>query len=156
MANSLTGNRGAFLDSIAVSELGKQLIALSDNGYNVKVGSTPSHPLLFDSYSDHPRVLNVAMRSTAAGRYQLLARYFDSYKALLGLPDFGPASQDAIAIQQIRERHALPLIDGGDFDAAVTKVNNIWASLPGAKYGQHTNTIEFMRQAYIEAGGILA
>ena len=68
-------NESAFLDMIAWSEIGPALLAVSDNGYNVIVGSTPSNPNLFISYSDHPRKL-VQLRpglvSTAAGRYQLL------------------------------------------------------------------------------------
>src|SRR5271155_5299338 len=105
----LTPNREAFLSTIAWSE-GTSRVAGSDNGYNVLVGGT-----LFTSYADHPRVsvflpkLNIY--STAAGRYQLLERYFDSYKALLDLPDFSPASQDAIALQQIDECEVLPAID---------------------------------------------
>ncbi|MNL38838.1 Phage lysozyme [compost metagenome] len=152
-------NRTAFLDMIAVSELGRALLAKSDNGYNVIVGSTPAAPILFSSYADHPRrliTISPTLKSTAAGRYQLLQRYFDVYKRQLGLKDFSPASQNAIALQQIRERKALPLIDAGKFDAAVARVRNIWASLPGAGYGQHEHDIEHLRAAYVAAGGVLA
>lgn len=152
-------NRKAFLDTIAFSELGAQLIKLSDNGYNVIVGSTPSKPILFSSYADHPRRLvhiTASLASTAAGRYQLLARYFDAYKKLLGLPDFSPASQDAIALQQIREGRALDDVDAGRFDIAVGKVRNIWASLPGAGYGQRENKIDVLRAQFAAAGGRLA
>lgn len=152
-------NRSAFLDMIAASELGRQLLAESDNGYNVIVGSTPGAPILFESYADHPRRLvqiRPGLSSTAAGRYQLLARYFDVYKRLLGLGDFSPASQDAIALQQIRERGALSMVDGGRFDEAVMRVRNIWASLPGAGYGQNEHSIEHLRAAYVAAGGGLA
>ena len=34
--------------------------------------------------------------------------------ARLGLKDFSPKSQDAVALQQIKERGALPMIDRGD------------------------------------------
>lgn len=159
MATSVTGNRGAFLDMIAFSELGAALIAASDRGYNVIVGSTPSKPNLFTSYADHPRVLvnlKPGLSSTAAGRYQLLARYFDVYKRQLGLPDFSPACQDAIALQQIKERRALDDIDAGRISIAVAKVKNIWASLPGAGYGQHENSYEVLAAAYKQAGGMLA
>ena len=33
---------------------------------------------------------------------------------MLGLKDFSPKSQDAVALQQIKERGALPMIDRGD------------------------------------------
>lgn len=146
-----TGNRKAFLSMIAVSEGTSHL---GDNGYNVLVGGT-----LFDSYADHPRrlvILNKAgLKSTAAGRYQLLARYFDAYRKLLKLPDFSPDSQDTIAIQQVRECGALGDVDAGRFDAAVTKCRRIWASFPGAGYGQHENRMETLTAAYLQSGGTM-
>lgn len=155
----MTPNQKAFLDMVAHSEIGSDLLALSDNGYNVIVGSTPKKPILFSSYRDHPRrlvKLNDHLSSTAAGRYQLLARYFDVYKKQLGLRDFSPSAQDAIALQQIRERQALLLIESGYFADAVKKVSNIWASLPGAGYGQHENKLADLEAAYLNAGGKLA
>jgi muramidase (phage lysozyme) len=151
----MSGNRQAFLDMLAWSE-GTSTIPQSDNGYNVLVGSTPEHPLLFKSYADHPRILNRELNSTAAGRYQLLARYFDAYKQLFGLPDFSPASQDAIAIRQISERRALADIDAGNLAAAAFKCGTIWASLPGSPYGQRPNTMNDLQAAYLKAGGTLA
>lgn len=156
----VTANQKAFLDTIAFSELGHALMAASDDGYNVIVGSTPRKPILFDSYADHPRRLidlpKLGIKSTAAGRYQLLARYFDAYKKQLKLKDFSPACQDAIALQQIRERRALEDIEAGRFAEAVRKCKNIWASLPGAGYGQHENSLALLEAAFIAAGGTLA
>ncbi|MCR4307644.1 MAG: glycoside hydrolase family 104 protein, partial [Candidatus Berkelbacteria bacterium] len=100
----MTQNEKAFLDMIAISE-GTSTIKASENGYNVIVGGK-----LFQGYTDHPRKLvklNEKLSSTAAGRYQLLSRYYDAYKKSLRLPDFSPASQDAIALQQIKECRAL-------------------------------------------------
>ncbi len=122
---TLTPNQAAFLDMLAHSE-GTSRIADSDDGYRVLVGGA-----LFDNYADHPRRLievRPGLKSTAAGRYQLLGRYFDHYKALLGLTGFTPAEQDRIAIQQIKEFKALPMIEAGLFDVAVNAVKNIWAS----------------------------
>ena len=156
----MNANLRAFLDMIAVSELGERLLAVSDNGYNVIVGSTPDKPILFSDYKDHPRKLialpKLGIKSTAAGRYQLLARYFDAYKEMLKLKDFSPASQDIVAVQQIKEQRALGDIDAGRFDLAVSKVKNIWASLPGAGYGQHENSIDRLRTAYLKSGGKIA
>ncbi|MCK4121419.1 glycoside hydrolase family 104 protein [Ralstonia pseudosolanacearum] len=152
-------NLAAFLDMIAVSELGRPLLAKSDNGYNVIVGSTAGAPKLFHSYADHPRQIieiRPGLKSTAAGRYQLLARYFDVYKRQLGLQDFSPASQDAIAVQQIRERSALADIQGGRLAAAIAKCKNIWASLPGAGYGQNEHSLAYLQAAYVSAGGFVA
>lgn len=152
----MTANERAFLDMIAASEIGPALLAVSDNGYNVLVGSTAAHPLFFDSYADHPNVLNKTMRSTAAGRYQLLHRYWVAYQAQLDLPDFGPQSQDEIALQQIKECRALPDIAAGRIEAAIAKCSHIWASLPGNSYGQHVNPIGKLVAAYQAAGGTLA
>lgn len=156
---TISPNLRAFLDMIAHSEIGPALLAVSDRGYNVVVGSTPAHPILFSTYVDHPRKLiklSPTLSSTAAGRYQLLERYYDAYKKSLRLPDFSYASQDAIAIQQITERGAIPLIQTGRFVEAVARCSNIWASLTGSKYGQHTNSIEYLQAAYKNAGGAIA
>lgn len=149
-------NVRAFLDMLAWSEIGPALLAKSDNGYNVLVGSTPENPLLFDSYADHPDVYNRECDSTAAGRYQILHRYWDHYRDLLDLPDFGPESQDRYAIQQIKEQGGLDPLESGDLEQAIWKCSNIWASLPGNDYDQHTNPIADLREAYVNAGGILS
>lgn len=146
-------NRSAFLDMIAWAEIGPELLAKSDNGYNVLVGSTPNYPLLFTSYADHPRVLNIDVASTAAGRYQILERWWDAYKVLLDLPDFSPTSQDAVAMRQIYERGALSDIDDGNIASAIQKCSNIWASLPGNTYGQHQQKLDDLIGVYSKAGG---
>lgn len=154
----------AFLDMIAHSEIGPKLLSVSDDGYNVIVGGTfmddRGTPEYFDDYADHPRqriwLPKLKLYSTAAGRYQHLARYFDAYKAKLHLPDFSPLSQDLIAIQQLRETRALPLIMEGNLAGAINRCANIWASLPGAGYGQHENKLSDLQLAYLNAGGGLA
>lgn len=156
----MNANRKAFLDMIATSELGARLLVKSDNGYNVLVGSNPDHPRLFSSYVDHPRQLvdlpRLGIKSTAAGRYQILARFFDTYKRQLGLKDFSPANQDAIALQMIRECGALDDIDLGLLATAISKCKSRWASLPGSGYGQHENDFEQLAAAYRRSGGVIA
>ena len=44
----------------------------------------------------------------------------------LGLKDFSPKSQDAVALQQIKERGALPMIDRGDIRQAIDRCSNIY------------------------------
>ena len=44
----------------------------------------------------------VKLKSTGAGRYQLLSRWWDAYRKQLGLKDFSPKSQDAVALQPLR------------------------------------------------------
>ena len=51
--------------------------------------------------------LSQKLKSTGAGRYQLLSRWWDACRKQLGLKDFSPKSQDAVALQQIKERGAL-------------------------------------------------
>lgn len=153
-------NLTAFLQMIAVSELTARLLAVSDNGYNTLVGSTKDHPRLFSSYADHPRQLidlpRLGIKSTAAGRYQILARFFDAYKTQLGLKDFSPASQDAIAIQMIRECGALQDVTDGLLATAIRKCRSRWASLPGADYGQHENDIDMLELVFKRSGGVIA
>ncbi|VFR82798.1 Phage lysin [plant metagenome] len=148
-------NQLAFLDMIAVAEgTDDRRQPTRDSGYDVLVGGGN-----FQGYADHPRVLvrlpRLNIFSTAAGRYQLLSRYWDAYRKQLNLPDFSPENQDRVAIQQIRERGALPDIAAGRFDEAVRKVRNIWASLPGAGYGQHEQPLARLREVYVKAGGTL-
>lgn len=149
---TINPQRKAFLDMLAWSEgtdNGRQ--PTKNNGYDVIVGGS-----LFTDYSDHPRklvTLNPRQKSTAAGRYQLLARYWDAYRKQLGLKDFSPASQDAVALQQIKERGALPLIDSGDIRQAIDRCSNIWASLPGAGYGQFEHKADNLIARFKAAGG---
>ena len=144
--------RKAFLDMLAWSEgTDKKGQPTSNRGYDVIVGGS-----LFTDYSDHPRklvTLNPKLKSTAAGRYQLLSRWWDAYRKQLGLKDFSPASQDAVALQQIKERRALELIDSGDIRQAIDRCSNIWASLPGAGYGQFEHKADNLIAKFKEAGG---
>ncbi|VVE67857.1 lysozyme [Pandoraea anapnoica] len=160
-------NAIALLDTVARSEIDAWTLANSDDGYNVLVGSHgPTRKscggefapalLTFPSYETHPNVLNRALDSTAAGRYQLLHRWFAPYAKELNLPDFSPLSQDMIAIQQIRERGALELIQHGQFAMAIAACSNIWASLPGNSYGQHENSLASLAEIYKACGGQIA
>lgn len=149
---TINPQRKAFLDMLAWSEgtdNGRQ--PTKNHGYDVIVGGS-----LFTDYADHPRkliTLNQRLKSTAAGRYQLLARYWDAYRKQLGLNDFSPTSQDAVALQQIKERGALPLIDRGDIRQAIDRCSNIWASLPGAGYGQFEHKADALIAKFKAAGG---
>lgn len=150
-------NRIAFLDMLAFSESTSTSPVTQDEGYDIIVTGM-SGPQRFSDYSKHPDVLvkvTNGLSSTAAGRYQLLYRYWKAYKDLLGLSDFGPVSQDKIALQQIKERNALMSIDKGDISHAVSACSNIWASLPGNTYGQHPHPIAILVRQYQKAGGTL-
>ena len=56
-------------------------------------------------------------------------------------------------MQQIKERGALPMIDRGDIRQAIDRCNNIWASLPGAGYGQFEHKADNLIAKFKEAGG---
>ncbi len=145
-------NVKAFLDTLAISE---GTYGIGDGGYNVLVGGS-----LFNGYSKHPntpvRLNSKGLVSTAAGRYQILYRSWVALRDQLHLPDFSPASQDAAAIELIRQRSALADVKAGRFDQAVQKCSNIWASLPGAGYGQRENSLESLRDDFVSHGGQLA
>ena len=142
----------AFLDMLAYSEgtdNGRQ--PTNDHGYDVIVGGK-----LFYDYSKHPGVyvkLNPRLTSSAAGRYQILEKFAKHYMRQLRLPDFGPDSQDKIAIQLIKECKALDDIYAGRIHRAVYKCRSRWASLPGAGYGQHEQKIEKLIEVFKKAGG---
>lgn len=147
----MTNNLRAFLAMIGVSEGTARLG--SNGGYDVLVGGT-----LFDGYEDHPReVVNLSRRlkSTAAGRYQILERIWDYYSKRMGLTDFSPESQDLVAVRLIKECDALEDIDAGRIETAIKKCRRIWASFPGAGYGQHENKLAGLLEAYKAAGGVI-
>lgn len=139
------------------------------NGYRRMFGGA-----LFDSFADHPRravrFTNKEGRTlwtSAAGAYQFLAispipggstkvDTWDRLQEKLGLPDFSPASQDAAAVELIREAGALGEVKAGNFAAAVQKVRRIWASMPGAGYAQPEKTLERLAAVYQTKGGTLA
>lgn len=114
---------------------------------------------LFTSYQSHPNVKVPFGNtySTAAGAYQILFRTWETLRLRLSLPDFSPASQDMAAIELIREKNgALDDVIAGHLETAVSKVRSIWASLPGAGYGQPEKSIASVKQYYLNAGGTIA
>ena len=145
----------AFLDMLAKSEGTSNAPNTKNDGYDVIVGGG-----IFTDYSDHPRVMvdlpNLGIKSSAAGRYQVLAHMFDAYKVQLNLPDFSPLSQDKIAIQMMRECHAISRLAAGDIQGAIIACNSRWASLPGNTYGQHQQALTMLVSAYESSGGTTA
>ena len=120
-----------------------------NHGYDVIVGE------LFTDYSDHPRkliTLNPKLKSTAPD-----ATSFFPVGGMLPQAAWPERllseSQDAVALQQIKERGALPMIDRGDIRQAIDRCSNIWASLPGAGYGQFEHKADSLIAKFKEAGG---
>lgn len=163
--DTAAANERAFLMTIRKSE-GTD----GDRGYRTMFGYR-----YFDSFADHPRrpasfvdSLGTRKWTSAAGAYQFMAvsplpgggstrvDTWDRMQMKLGLPDFSPASQDAAAVGLIEEAGAINDVRAGRFELAVSKVRRIWASLPGAGYGQPERSLQTLRTAYINAGGNLA
>ncbi|MDQ7987562.1 glycoside hydrolase family 104 protein [Pseudomonas sp. G34] len=137
----------AFLDMLAWSE-GTSTVANSDDGYNVLVGGS-----LFDDYSAHPRqrveLPRYDIQSTAAGRYQFLARTWDAIVELYDFRGrFTPEAQDLAAVKLLEECGALAPIQAGQVAEAITAAAPIWASLPGAGYGQREHDLGALLRIY--------
>jgi len=155
-----------FLDLVAWSEGTSTEDITKDDGYDVIVtadvlgpnGRYQAHEETFDSYVDHPFAFGrpaVLVRpgpppltSTASGRYQLLLRYWQAYKAMLHLPDFSPVSQDLVALRQIKERGAISSILAGTIDQAIYDCSGIWASFPGNQYAQGGKSLSVLQDKW--------
>lgn len=94
----------------------------------------------FVGYSSHPNILirSSNYSSTAAGRYQILKRT----AKMLKMKDFTPESQDMAAIELIKQAGAYNFVLAGEWEKAIEKTNNVWASLPGSPYGQPTHKMK--------------
>lgn len=141
-------NLVTFLDLIAWSE---------GADYNTIVTGL-NGPETFSDFAEHPfehrapqLIRHVPLlTSTAAGRYQLLLRFWRVYKEQLHLPDFSPLSQDKVALQQIHERRATDLIDQGKIEDAIHACSNIWASFPGNHYQQGGKSMQALLDKFQE------
>jgi muramidase (phage lysozyme) len=143
-------NLGAFLTMIAVAEG-----TAGPRGYQTMFGYR-----YFTDYADHPRqyfpftdLAGKTLKSSAAGRYQIIVKTWDSLRLSLNLPDFSPDSQDKCAIELIRQRGALGDVQAGRLNAAISKCAPVWASLPGAGYNQPERQFSQLLSAYEQAGG---
>jgi muramidase (phage lysozyme) len=112
----------------------------------------------FTDFADHPRRIRCSgsLCSDAAGRYQFLSTTWDG----LGLPNFQPSQQDLGAIELIRRRRALNLVEAGRITEALQSLSFEWASLPfrgcEGRYGQPAFCIDEVRRFFTQAGGVLA
>jgi lysozyme len=142
--NQAQVNQAAFLTTIGYSE-GADYGTLYGGG-------------TFSDFSTHPNISVTAGNyiSTAAGKYQILYKTWLYLSQKLGLTDFSPATQDAMALELISEKGALDDVQNGNFSSAIAKCAKTWASLPGSPYGQPTHDIETLASAYTGAGGINA
>ena len=93
--------------------------------------------------------LNPKLKSTGAGRYQLLSRWWFYRKQQPERLLSEKSGRCGIAAG----RGALPMIDRGDIRQAIDRCSNIWASLPGAGYGQFEHKAWQPDCKFKEAGG---
>jgi len=158
--NRISRNLNAFLDTLAYAEGTSTHPLTKNDGYDVIVTGLDGYEI-FSMYGAHPfangrkskRINLKGLTSNASGRYQFMLKDYEHYRKQLRLPDFGPESQDRWAIQLIRETGALPLIEAGRFIEAVARVRHLWASLPGAGYGQLERPLASLTNVYVNKGG---
>lgn len=133
-------------------------------GYRHTIRDLRDHPTVTGEWRGEPLPDNQCRAagfspgcvSTAAGAYQIIRPTWERVKRRLSLPDFTAASQDAAAIELLRESGALAMIQRGDLRGAVTAARRTWASLPGAGYDQPERSLAWVQAAYLKAGGALA
>jgi muramidase (phage lysozyme) len=158
----MTPNTQAFLAMIRHSE-GTDRGA---NPYAVCFG----FKFVITDFSDHPAVLGVwhgesldslggeyvGKVSTAAGAYQIIKPTWLALRTKLKLRDFTGPSQDAAALELVREAGALDIVYAGRVAEAIGLCKGIWASLPGSSAGQQQRSMADLINAYGNAGGEFA
>lgn len=130
-------------------------------GYRHTIGDFSDHPAITGEWRGErlPEAMcrnagfGTGCVSTAAGAYQLIRPTWASLRYALGLGDFGPASQDAAAIEAIRRRGALEDVKAGRIGAAIIKCKNEWASLPGNYAKQGQRSLDDLVSWYQQNGG---
>lgn len=133
-----------------------------ESAYKILYGG--SH---FESFEDHPRIRfyekdDEFIRNgkkdytTAAGAYQITESTWNPLAKKYGLNDFGPTNQDIAALALIHEKGAIPDILAGRIREAIAKCSRVWASLPGAGYGQPEIKLQKALQVYQDFGGHLS
>lgn len=152
-----TSGAGAAMTTSPTLAAFLDLIAFSEGAAYDTIVTGESGPSTFSDFSDHPFapqfnrapvMVRAGLYSTAAGRYQLLYRYWVVYKAQLGIADYSPASQDAVAIQQMKERGAVDMVLAGNIQGAIEACSSTWASFPGNTYGQGGKSLGTLLDKY--------
>lgn len=81
-------------------------------------------------------------KSSASGAYMITTETWLEYKTKLGLTDFGPDSQDSVAIAIIKQEQAYDDVREAKVEVAIKKLNKRWSSLPGGSQHQTGVTLE--------------
>ena len=145
-------NVQAFLAAISKAEGGD---------YNLMYGGVvgkKNDKWRFTDFSTHPGPGSDG-RTTAAGRYQInKANWQENGVKKMGLSDFSPETQDLIAVESIRQVHALENVIEGDIDSATRKTSSVWAAIPKGAHlandaGQPYMQYERFLKIFVENGG---
>ncbi len=122
----------------------------SNGDYNILYGG--EH---FNDFSHHPDIavpINLpgyaGKKSTAAGAYQNNFPTYNEFAPQLGITDFSPASQDAIALAILQKSGAYDSIVAGDIPGAFALASKRWASLPGSTAGQNPQNLVTATNTY--------
>ncbi len=134
------------------------------DGYSYLFGSTVNNGRRFNDYSTHPNQKfpftsgGKEQLSSAAGAYQILKGTFDTLCDKYGFTDFSPHTQDLMACALFDTRNVLSAVAEGKFfnPEVLDKLNNEWASLPGAGYGQPEKSLAKVQNWYTIEGGTIA
>lgn len=110
----------------------------SGGGYDIafgggKLASLDAHPRKYYAFTQTDGTKN---QTSAAGRYQFLAKTWDDVSRQLGLKDFSARSQDLAAVELIRRAGMLDKVKNGDLNGALAGLGKTWASLPSSPYPQ--------------------
>lgn len=133
-------------------------------GYRHTIGNLRDHPAITGEWRGE-RLPDAMCKnagfgpgcvSTAAGAYQIIRPTWAKLRDRLRLPDFGPASQDAAAVELIRTRGALVDVQAGRIADAIYKCRNEWASLPGNYASQGQRSTSDLLAWYTNNGGSIA
>jgi muramidase (phage lysozyme) len=127
-------------------------------GFNHTIVDLSNHPAITGEWTGEVITVGVyaGERSTAAGRYQINRPTCERLQTRLGRSGFGPAAQDDMALELIKERGALELINQGQLTLAIQACASTWASLPGGASGQPQRSLEMLTDVFMLAGGALA
>ncbi len=147
-------NVGAFLRVIREGESSQ-----GPDAYRMRWGGLGKPVAYFDDFAAHPRIFEPTTGgrvSSAAGAYQIVATTYDSIAPSLGITDFAPSSQDALAVALIDRRGALDDIMAGRIRTAIADLRAEWTSLPGAVENSGRYTMERALAVYQKYGGRLS
>lgn len=133
----------------------------AEDGYTYLFGCTPKNKITFGSFDVHPNrrakytdKSGKKIISTAAGAYQILWGTWKHLKVKYGFTDFTPETQDLMAVALLSEMNCVMKLMSGEFQFALDRANNIWASLPGANVNQPEKKMGECIAWYKQYGGV--